>query len=146
MAVETARACRIKAATFLLPYYTRLYGQILTANCITACLLLPVPWLLPHASLTALLLPSKPHGESHLMAAGLHLNHRRQTQGPRAESGLHLVASRPAPCFYPAAAPSSRLTVNEQLHSYSPNVTFSPLEATKRVMWPPVKMSLTPLI
>ena len=30
-----------------------------------------------------------------------------QTQGPRADSPLHLVLSGPAPCFYPAAAPSS---------------------------------------
>ena len=36
-----------------------------------------------------------------------------QTQGPRAESGLHLVLSGPAPSFYLAAAPSSHLTVKE---------------------------------
>ena len=58
---------------------------------------------------------------------------------------LHLVLSGPAPCFYPAAALSSGLTVKEQLHLYSPKSTFGPLKATARLMWPPVKMSLTPL-
>ena len=67
-----------------------------------------------------------------------HLDHRWQTQGPWAKSGL-------APCFYPAAVPSSCLTVKAQLHLYSPNITFGPLKATARLIWPPMKMSLTPL-
>ena len=75
-----------------------------------------------------------------------HLAHKRQTQGPRAESGLHLVVSGPAPPFYLVAAPSPRLTVQEQLHVHSPNVSVGPLKATARLMWPPVKMSLTALI
>ena len=62
-----------------------------------------------------------------------------QTQGPRAQSG-------PAPCFYPVAAPSPPLTVKEQLPLHSPKVTFGLLKATARLMWPPVKMSLTPLV
>ena len=41
------------------------------------------------------------------------VTHKRQTQGPQAQSGLHLVLSGLAPCFYPAAAPSSHLTVKE---------------------------------
>ena len=45
-----------------------------------------------------------------------------QTQGPRAGSG-------PPPCFYLAAAPSSRLTVKEQLHLYSPKITLHPWKA-----------------
>ena len=57
------------------------------------------------------------------------LEHSWQTPGPRVESG-------PAPCFYPAAAPSSRLTVQEQLHVHSPQVTFGSLKATTRLMWP----------
>ena len=36
----------------------------------------------------------------------VHLRHRWQTQGPWAES-------RPPPCFYPMAAPSSHLTVKQ---------------------------------
>ena len=32
------------------------------------------------------------------------LNHRWQTEGPRAKSALHLVLSRPAPCLYLTAA------------------------------------------
>ena len=40
-------------------------------------------------------------------------NHRWQTQGPQAESALHLVSSGPAPCFYSAAAPSSLPLVKE---------------------------------
>ena len=67
------------------------------------------------------------------------LIHRWQTQGPRAESS-------PPPCFYLAAAPSSLPLVKEQLHSYSPKVTFGPLRPTARLMWPPVKMSLAPLL
>ena len=50
---------------------------------------------------------------------------------------LHLVVSGPAPCFYPVAAPSSRLIVKEELHLYSPKMTFGPLKATARLMWPP---------
>ena len=57
----------------------------------------------------------------------------------RPTPALHLVLSGPAPCFYPAAVLSSRLTVKEQLHLYSPNITFSPLKATLRLM------RLTPL-
>ena len=58
---------------------------------------------------------------------------------------LHLVLSSPAPCFYLAAALSSFPLVKEELHLYSPKMTFGPLKATVRLMWPPVKMSLTPL-
>ena len=67
------------------------------------------------------------------------LKHGRQTPGPQAKSG-------PAPCFYPVAAPSCHLTVKELLHVYSPKVTFGPLKATVRLVWPPVKISLTPLV
>ena len=49
-----------------------------------------------------------------------------------------------APCFSPVAVPTSRLTVKEQLHLYSPKIIFGPLRATSRLMWPLVKMSLTP--
>ena len=65
------------------------------------------------------------------------LHHRWQTQGLRPNPDLHLVLSGPAP--------SSRLTVKEQFHLYSPKMTFGPLKATTRLMWPPVKMSLIPL-
>ena len=41
-----------------------------------------------------------------------------------------------APCFYPVAAPSSPLTVKEQLHLYSPKITFGPLKATARHLTP----------
>ena len=64
----------------------------------------------------------------------------------RLNPALHLVLSGPAPCFYPAAAPSSVPLVKEQLHLYSPKDTFGLLKATARLMWPLVKMSLTPLI
>ena len=33
------------------------------------------------------------------------------------------------------------LTAKEQLHLYRPKITFGPLKATARLMWPPVKMS-----
>ena len=66
------------------------------------------------------------------------LGHRWQTQGPGAESS-------PPPCFYPVAAPSSLPLVKEKLGVYSPKITFGPLKATTRLMWPPVKMSLTPM-
>ena len=64
---------------------------------------------------------------------------KHKTCGP--SPALHLVLPGPAPCFYPAAAPSSHLTVKEQLHLYSPKTTFGPLKATRRLMQPPVKMS-----
>ena len=51
----------------------------------------------------------------------------------------------PAPCFYLEVAPSSLPLVKEQLHVYSPKIAFGPLKATTRLMWPLVKMSLTPL-
>ena len=50
------------------------------------------------------------------------LRHRWQTQGPRAESGPPPCFIQLAPCFYPAAALSSHLTVKEQLHLYSPKL------------------------
>ena len=67
------------------------------------------------------------------------VGHRWQAQGPQAEPSL-------APCFYLAAALSSLLLVKEQLHLYSPKSTFGPSKATVRLMWPLVRMSLTPLI
>ena len=53
---------------------------------------------------------------------------------------LHLVFSSGAPCFYPATAPSSLLLVKESLPLYSPKITFGPLKATARLMWPLVKI------
>ena len=64
------------------------------------------------------------------------LQHRWQTQRPQA---LHHVLSGLAPCFYWMAAPSSHLTVKKQLHLYSPKITFGPLKATTRLMWPLAK-------
>ena len=64
----------------------------------------------------------------------------------RPNLALHLVLSSLAPRFYPAAAPSSLPLVKEQLHLYSPKIPFGPLKATVRLMRPPVKMSLTPLL
>ena len=63
----------------------------------------------------------------------------------RPNPAFHLVLSGPAPCFYPASVPSSLSLVKEQLHLYSPKITFGPLKATVRLMWSPVKMSLIPL-
>ena len=65
------------------------------------------------------------------------LSHRWQTQGLRAESG-------PAPCFYPATALSSCLTVKEWLHLYSPKIR--PFEGNHEADVAPVKMNLTPLV
>ena len=67
-----------------------------------------------------------------------------QYKAPGLNPALHLVLSGPTPCFYLVAAPRSCLTVKEQLHLYSPKITFGPLKATTR-LWPPVKMSLTSL-
>ena len=63
----------------------------------------------------------------------------------RPDPALHLVLSGLAPCFYPMAVPSSLPLVKEQLHLCSPKITFSTLKATERLVWPLVKMSLTPL-
>ena len=69
---------------------------------------------------------------------------KQKARGPNL--ALHLVLSRRAPCFYPEAVPSSLPLVKEQLHLYSPNITFVPLNASSKLMWPPMKMSLTPLV
>ena len=69
-------------------------------------------------------------------------NHKAHGPNP----ALHLVLSGPVPCFYPAAVLSSCLTVKEQLHLYSPKIMLGPLKATTRLMWPLMKMSLTPLL
>ena len=72
------------------------------------------------------------------------LGHGWQTQarGPNPASTLfhppqHLISS--------ISSVSAELTVKEQSHVYSPKVTLGPLKATARLMWPLVKMSLTPL-
>ena len=67
---------------------------------------------------------------------------KHKARGPN--PALHLVSPGPTSCVYLAAAPSSLPLVKEELHFYSPKTTFSPLRATVRLMWPPVKMSLTP--
>ena len=64
------------------------------------------------------------------------LNHRWQTQGPGAESSPPPCFICPAPCFYSAAALSSCSTVKEQLHLHSCEITFGPLKATARLVWP----------
>ena len=73
------------------------------------------------------------------------IDHRWHTQSRGLNLAFHLVLSGPAPCFYLVVAPSSHLTVKEELHVYSPKITFGPLKATTRLMWPPERMSVTPL-
>ena len=70
---------------------------------------------------------------------------RLQVANTRSHPAFHVVLCSPAPCFYPAAVPSSHLTIKEQLHLHSPKITFGPLKATARLMWPLVKISLTAL-
>ena len=72
------------------------------------------------------------------------IGHRRQTQGPRTEPSPPPCFILPGTLFVPAAAPSSLPLIKEQLHLYSPKITCGPLKATAGLMWPPVKMSLTP--
>ena len=62
----------------------------------------------------------------------------------RPNPARHLVLSGPAPCFYLAAAPSSRLAVEEWLHLRTPKITFGPFKATARLMWPPGKNEFDP--
>ena len=105
-------------------------------------------------------IPDVPHSlplsTSTLPSAYLPLGHHHtvisiySTDGKHKACGLnpalHLVLSGPAPCFYPMAVPSSLPLVKEQLHLYSPKITFGPLKATARLMWPLVKMNFTPLV
>ena len=77
---------------------------------------------------------------------GYTLEHRWQTQGSWAKSSPPPCFICPSPRFYLAAAPSSLPLVKEQLHLCSLKITFGPLKATARLMWPPVKMSLTSLL
>ena len=44
--------------------------------------------------------------------------------------------TKPSTLFYPAAVLSSRLTVKEKIHVYSPEITCGPLKATVRLLWP----------
>ena len=74
------------------------------------------------------------------------LDHRWQTQGLGAKPG-------PVPCFIqsrtlflPSSSAQSLPLVKEQLYLHSPKIIFGPLKATARLMWSPVKMSLTLLI
>ena len=48
--------------------------------------------------------------------------------------------------FLPGGSAKLSLPVMEQLHLYGPKITLGPLKATARLMWPLVKMSLTPLL
>ena len=70
------------------------------------------------------------------MEIRLFLNNPYSTDGKHKACGpnpaLHLVLSSPAPCFYLVAALSSRLTIKEYLHLYSPKITFGPLKASNR--------------
>ena len=55
---------------------------------------------------------------------------------------------RASTLFYPAqhlvGSAELSLTVKEELHLYSPEITFVPLKATSRLVWLPVTMSVTP--
>ena len=73
------------------------------------------------------------------------LQHRWQTQGLQAESSPPACFIQPAPCFHQVATLSSGLTVKGS-YIYSPKITFGHLKATSKLMWPQVKMSLTPLL
>ena len=57
--------------------------------------------------------PHNPVTELFLNQLYILLDHRWQTQGPRPNPTLHLVLSGLAPCFYPAAVPSSLPLVKE---------------------------------
>ena len=54
---------------------------------------------------------------------------KHKARGPN--PALHLVLSGPTPCFYPVAAPSSRLTVKEQLHVYTVLNYIQPFEGNR---------------
>ena len=62
------------------------------------------------------------------------------------QTHFHWGPHQPRGCLQRAEHNCSSVTVKEQLHLYSPKITFGHLKATTRLMWPPVKMSLTPLL
>ena len=69
------------------------------------------------------------------------LGHRWQTQGLRDESGPPPSFIRPGTLFLPSSTtPSEGVVTFIQSYNY-----IGPLKATSRLMWPPVKMRLTPL-
>ena len=72
------------------------------------------------------------------------LEHRWQTQVPKAESGPPPCFIWPSTLFLPGRSASSLPLFKEQLHLYSPKIKFSPLKANVRLMLSLVKMSLTP--
>ena len=51
----------------------------------------------------------------------------------------------PTTWFLPGHSAQLLAPVKEELYLYSPKSTFGPLKATLRLMWPLMKMSLTPL-
>ena len=72
------------------------------------------------------------------------LGHRWQTPGPWAEAGPPPCFIRPGTLFLPSGSTELLDPSSGVLHLYSPKITFGPLKATTRLMWPQVKMSLTP--
>ena len=62
-----------------------------------------------------------------------------QHKARKLNPALHLVLSGQAPCFYAAAV------LLRSSYIYIVLKLFSPLKATSRLMWPLVRMSLTPL-
>ena len=93
--------------------------------------------LSPLVAMTAKFCPSLP-----LFSYGT--GGKQKAGGPN--PALHLVSSGPTPCFYPAAVPSSLPLELRSSYMYTVLNYIRPLKATTRLMWPPVKMSLTPLI
>ena len=78
------------------------------------------------------------------------LGHSGRHKARGLNPGLHLVLSAHFICPHLLSTPRQRgapapYLVQEQLHLYSPKVTFGPLKATLRLLWPPLKMSWTPL-
>ena len=77
----------------------------------------------------------------------------RKTSTPQVANTRPVGGIRPSTLFYLARhlvstwqQSSSLPLVKEYLHLHSPKITFYLLKATARLMWPPWKMSLTPLL
>ena len=78
--------------------------------------------------------------------AHIYIAHRWQTQGPWAESSPAPCFIQPGTLFLPSGSAELSLNCYGIVTLYSPKTIFGPLKATSRLIWPPVKTSLTPLI
>ena len=81
----------------------------------------------------------KPYILSHYLVICLHDYLSWQSLSSQVANTRPKGQIQPSTLFYPTwhHVSTQRQLVKEQLHLYSPKITFGPLKATSRLMWPP---------